>query len=160
LGPAVWVIHRSHLGPAVGNSPLLPSSMSLCLSLSRPLSLPLTLTLARSQSPSFSLSRSLTVSLSLSLSLARSHSPSHTHRRFGSCSSVVSFRRFDGGIEGSKPHLRAFLVGVAYLHRKLPPVPAPNAQIRSSKKKKKKACNNLPDFGGVSPESLLIRVLA
>jgi hypothetical protein len=106
---------------------------------------------------SLSLARCLSCSLSLllTLTLARSQSPSHTHRRFGSHSLVVSFCRFDGGIEGSEPHLRAFPVGVTYLRRKLPPRPALDTQIRSEKKKKKKkeACKNLPDFGQISSDS-------
>jgi hypothetical protein len=110
---------------------------------------------------SVSLCLSCSLSLLLTLTLARSQSPSHTHRRFGSHSLVVSFCCFDGGIEGSERHLRAFPVGVTYLRRKLPPRPALDTQIRSEKK----ACKNLPDFGQissdsgkVSPESLLIRV--
>jgi hypothetical protein len=116
---------------AVGNSPAQFGSGGKRFTTLTLIFVSLSLSLSLAQSPSHTHSRSLTISLSLSLSLTRSQSPFHTHRRFGSRNSIVRwrFRRFR-----ATPHPRAFPVGVAYLRRKLPPRPAPDAQIRSKRK--------------------------
>jgi hypothetical protein len=122
------------------------------------------LSLSLAQSPSHTQSHSLTVSLSLSLSLSLAHSlPLTLTGGLGHAA-----RSFDGGIEGSEPHhtREPFLLGSRISVTNFPQ--APNAQIRSERKikKKKRACKNSPDSGqispesgGVLPESLLIRVL-
>jgi hypothetical protein len=93
---------------------------------------------------------------SLSLSLACSQSPSHTHRQFGLCRSVVRSLSFCLSLSlaqsPSHTHSRSLTVSLslslsrspetspktAYLRRKLPLRPAPDAQIRSEREKKKK----------------------
>ena len=131
-----WVIYQGRsksnnlLGADKSHSP--PVNHAHCLSLSL------------AQSPSHTHSRSLTVSLSHSLSrslslpltftLVHSQSPSHS----------LSLSR---SLENSPK--------AAYLHRKLPPRPAPDAKIRSErkiKKKNEKKRRSLQEFAGFRPD--------
>jgi hypothetical protein len=156
----VWAIHCLSLSHSLKVSlshssmvwvmPLVVRSLSLCLarlvslshSLSLAHSLPLTLTdgLGHVTHRSLTVSLSHSLSLPLTLTLALSQSPSH--------SLSLACRKLP-----QRPRISA---------ANFPQGRAPDAQIRSERKKKKKkeACKNLSESGGVLLESLLIRVSA
>jgi hypothetical protein len=106
----------------------------------------LSLSLACSQSPchthrQFGSCRSVVRSLSFCLSLSLAQSPSHTHSRSLTASLSHSF-----SLAHSLPLTLSLSLScspetspkAAYLRRKLPPRPVPDAQIRSEREKKKK----------------------